>query len=112
MRLTLRVWRQDGPDVAGDFETYEIGDVTHEMSFLELLDSLNEKLVTEGREPVAFRAMPHFSHISRPSSRWNESTVRVPLVSTNRRVSRVIPSIASANAGWVVSTGAGRALAR
>ena len=52
MKLTLRVWRQDGPDAAGDFETYEIDDVTEEMSFLELLDSLNEKLVGEGREPV------------------------------------------------------------
>jgi succinate dehydrogenase / fumarate reductase iron-sulfur subunit len=56
MRLTLRVWRQAGPDVAGDFETYEVADVTHEMSFLELLDSLNEQLVGEGREPVAFDA--------------------------------------------------------
>jgi succinate dehydrogenase / fumarate reductase iron-sulfur subunit len=54
MRLTLRVWRQAGPDVAGAFETYEIDDVTAEMSFLELLDALNEKLVGEGREPVAF----------------------------------------------------------
>ncbi|WP_028064930.1 succinate dehydrogenase/fumarate reductase iron-sulfur subunit [Solirubrobacter soli] len=54
MKLTLRVWRQAGPDVEGDFETYEVDDVTHEMSFLELLDSLNEKLVGEGREPVAF----------------------------------------------------------
>ena len=43
MRLTLRIWRQAGPDVAGEFETYEVSDVTHEMSFLELLDSLNEK---------------------------------------------------------------------
>jgi succinate dehydrogenase / fumarate reductase iron-sulfur subunit len=56
MRLTLRVWRQAGPEAPGDFETYEMDDVTHEMSFLELLDSLNEKLVGEGREPVAFDA--------------------------------------------------------
>jgi len=56
MMLTLRVWRQAGPDAAGDFETYEVADVTHEMSFLELLDSLNEQLVGEGREPVAFDA--------------------------------------------------------
>jgi succinate dehydrogenase / fumarate reductase iron-sulfur subunit len=54
MKLTLRVWRQAGPDVAGDFETYEVDGITDEMSFLELLDSLNEKLVGEGREPVAF----------------------------------------------------------
>jgi succinate dehydrogenase / fumarate reductase iron-sulfur subunit len=54
MKLTLRVWRQAGPDAAGGFETYEVDGITDEMSFLELLDSLNEKLVGEGREPVAF----------------------------------------------------------
>jgi succinate dehydrogenase / fumarate reductase iron-sulfur subunit len=54
MRLTLRIWRQAGPEAPGAFETYEIDGVTDEMSFLELLDSLNEKLVGEGREPVAF----------------------------------------------------------
>jgi succinate dehydrogenase / fumarate reductase, iron-sulfur subunit len=56
MRLTLRVWRQAGPDAPGDFETYEVDEVTDEMSFLELLDVLNERLVSEGREPVAFDA--------------------------------------------------------
>ena len=56
MRLTLRVWRQAGPAAPGAFETYQVGDVTHEMSFLELLDALNEQLVGEGREPVAFDA--------------------------------------------------------
>jgi succinate dehydrogenase / fumarate reductase iron-sulfur subunit len=54
--LTLRIWRQAGPDAPGDFETYDVDGVTHEMSFLELLDSLNEKLTTEGREPVAFES--------------------------------------------------------
>ena len=54
MRLTLRVWRQAAPEAPGGFETYEVEEVTGEMSFLELLDVLNEQLVTEGREPVAF----------------------------------------------------------
>jgi len=54
MKLTLRVWRQPGPDAPGDFETYEVDEVSEEMSFLELLDVLNERLVSEGREPVAF----------------------------------------------------------
>ena len=54
MRLTLRVWRQAGPEAPGAFETYEVNEVTEEMSFLELLDVLNEQLVSEGREPVAF----------------------------------------------------------
>ncbi|MDA0183458.1 succinate dehydrogenase/fumarate reductase iron-sulfur subunit [Solirubrobacter phytolaccae] len=54
MNVHLKVWRQAGPDEPGDFETYDIADVTEEMSFLELLDVLNEQLVAEGREPVAF----------------------------------------------------------
>jgi succinate dehydrogenase / fumarate reductase iron-sulfur subunit len=56
VKLTLRIWRQAGPDAPGDFETYEVDGITDEMSFLELLDSLNEQLVGEGREPVAFDA--------------------------------------------------------
>ena len=54
MNLTLRVWRQDGPDRPGRFETHEMRDVSPDMSFLELFDTLNERLVAEGREPVAF----------------------------------------------------------
>jgi len=52
--LTLRVWRQDGPDAPGRFETYAMPGVSEDMSFLELFDLLNEKLIVEGREPVAF----------------------------------------------------------
>jgi succinate dehydrogenase / fumarate reductase iron-sulfur subunit len=54
MRLTLRIWRQAGPEAPGAFETYEVDELSEEMSFLELLDVLNERLVAEGREPVAF----------------------------------------------------------
>ena len=54
MHLTLRVWRQDGPESKGGFETYDVADASEDMSFLELLDMLNEQLVEEGREPVAF----------------------------------------------------------
>lgn len=54
MDLNLKVWRQDGPDVAGRFETYEMRDVNAEMSFLELFDVLNEQLNARGEEPVAF----------------------------------------------------------
>ena len=54
MRLTLRIWRQAGPDAPGAFETYEVDELSEEMSFLELLDVLNERLIAEGREPVAF----------------------------------------------------------
>ena len=52
--LTLRIWRQAGPDVPGRFETYRIDSISDEASFLEMLDVLNERLITEGREPVVF----------------------------------------------------------
>ena len=54
MKLTLRDLAAGESRPPGDFETYEIADVTEEMSFLELLDSLNEQLIGEGHEPVAF----------------------------------------------------------
>jgi succinate dehydrogenase / fumarate reductase iron-sulfur subunit len=54
MHLKLRVWRQAGPSAPGAFESYDMPDVSAEMSFLELIDELNEHLITENREPVAF----------------------------------------------------------
>ncbi|MFP4233740.1 MAG: succinate dehydrogenase/fumarate reductase iron-sulfur subunit [Nitriliruptoraceae bacterium] len=54
MQLTLRIWRQDGPDERGRFERYELRDVSPEISLLEMLDMLNAQLVAEAREPVAF----------------------------------------------------------
>lgn len=54
MRLTLRVWRQAGPDDPGRFAEYEVPDAEPEMSVLELLDALNSRLVDAGEEPVAF----------------------------------------------------------
>ena len=52
--LTLKVWRQNGPQDAGRFETHQIDQISDEASFLEMLDVLNEKLVTEGKEAVVF----------------------------------------------------------
>jgi succinate dehydrogenase / fumarate reductase, iron-sulfur subunit len=54
MRLKLHVWRQASHGAKGKFETYRLEDVSAEMSFLEMLDVLNEQLVKEGQEPVAF----------------------------------------------------------
>ena len=54
MRVLLHVWRQAGPQQPGRFERYEVPDVSEHMSFLEMLDVLNERLVAEGREPAAF----------------------------------------------------------
>lgn len=52
--LTLKVWRQKSPDDKGRMETYPAEDISTDMSFLEMLDVLNEKLTLEGKEPVAF----------------------------------------------------------
>ena len=54
MNLTLKVWRQDGPADAGRFETYQATDVKDEMSFLEMLDVVNENLIADGHEPITF----------------------------------------------------------
>jgi len=54
MKLTLHVWRQPNRTTPGNTVTYVVEDVSPDMSFLEMLDELNEKLVREGKEPVAF----------------------------------------------------------
>lgn len=53
LRLTLHVWRQSSPQDAGHFEATKL-EASPDMSFLEMLDVLNEKLLAEGKEPVAF----------------------------------------------------------
>ena len=54
MNLTLKVWRQKSSSDKGRFETYQVSDISSEMSFLEMFDVLNERLITEGKEPIAF----------------------------------------------------------
>jgi succinate dehydrogenase / fumarate reductase iron-sulfur subunit len=54
VRLTLKIWRQPATAAKGTMRTYELDDVSPDMSFLEMLDVLNEKLNSEGEEPVAF----------------------------------------------------------
>ena len=54
LNLTLKVWRQENNNQSGDFVTYPVRDVNPHMSFLELLDVLNEKLINEGGDPIAF----------------------------------------------------------
>jgi succinate dehydrogenase / fumarate reductase iron-sulfur subunit len=54
MNLMLHIWRQTGPEQKGDFEKFELADVEPDMSFLEMLDVLNEKLIRADIEPVAF----------------------------------------------------------
>jgi succinate dehydrogenase / fumarate reductase iron-sulfur subunit len=54
INLTLRIWRQNGPNDPGRFETYEADSVPTDASFLEMLDILNDRLEREDRDPVAF----------------------------------------------------------
>ncbi|MBP7449719.1 MAG: succinate dehydrogenase/fumarate reductase iron-sulfur subunit [Flavobacteriales bacterium] len=54
MKLTLKIWRQKGPKAKGELKTYPVNDVSEDMSFLEMLDVLNDDLVRKGEEPIAF----------------------------------------------------------
>ena len=54
LNLTLHVWRQNGPSDAGRFETHEAKGISTHMSFLEMLDVVNEALIEAGKSPIAF----------------------------------------------------------
>jgi succinate dehydrogenase / fumarate reductase iron-sulfur subunit len=83
MNLTLKVWRQKNSKERGSFETYEVKDVSSEMSFLEMFDVLNERLITEGKDPIAFDhdcregicGMCSMYINGRPHGPWNANTV-------------------------------------
>ncbi|HXU28679.1 MAG TPA: succinate dehydrogenase/fumarate reductase iron-sulfur subunit, partial [Bacteroidia bacterium] len=54
MNLTLKVWKQKNKDAKGALETYQVKGISPDMSFLEMFDVLNEQLITEGKDPIAF----------------------------------------------------------
>jgi succinate dehydrogenase / fumarate reductase iron-sulfur subunit len=54
LNLTLHVWRQDGPNEPGRFEIYQAQNINTHMSFLEMLDVVNESLIEKGESPIAF----------------------------------------------------------
>ena len=54
MKIKLKVWRQKGPDADGKLVDYTLNDVSPDMSFLEMLDVLNESLIRTGQDPVDF----------------------------------------------------------
>src|SRR5438876_2450445 len=54
LNLTLKVWRQPNADAPGRFVTYEARDISPDMSFLEMLDVVNERLIMDGDDPIAF----------------------------------------------------------
>jgi succinate dehydrogenase / fumarate reductase, iron-sulfur subunit len=54
VRILLQVWRQEGPTAPGGFKNYMVDEISPEMSFLEMLDVLNERLLRQDEEPIAF----------------------------------------------------------
>lgn len=54
LNLTLKVWRQEGPEKRGRLETYRADNISPDMSFLEMLDVVNEQLTLTGKDPIAF----------------------------------------------------------
>lgn len=54
INITLKIWRQAGPKVKGKFEIYKLDNISIDSSFLEMLDVLNEKLIRDRKEPIAF----------------------------------------------------------
>ena len=54
MKLTLKIWRQKNSNDKGGIQTYSLDNVSEHMSFLEMMDVLNEQLITQGEDPVAF----------------------------------------------------------
>ena len=54
MNLTLKVWRQNNQKAKGNMESYQVADISPDSSFLEMMDILNEQLIGEGNEPIAF----------------------------------------------------------
>lgn len=54
MNLTLKIWRQKNAKAEGKMETYQVSEISSDMSFLEMMDVLNQKLIEEGKDPVAF----------------------------------------------------------
>ena len=54
MKLTLKIWRQAGPQAEGGIHTYDLDEISEDMSFLEMLDVLNEQLIADDEEPIVF----------------------------------------------------------
>lgn len=54
MNINLKVWRQKNRKAKGGFETYQVSEISEDMSFLEMFDVLNERLISEGTAPIAF----------------------------------------------------------
>ena len=56
INLTLKIWRQNGPEDDGRFETHPVSDISTDMSFLEMIDLVNEELILKDKEPIAIES--------------------------------------------------------
>ena len=54
MKINLTIWRQSSPSEKGEFKSYQVDNVSEDMSFFEMIDMLNNSLITKGETPVAF----------------------------------------------------------
>jgi len=54
MIFTLHIWRQKTTDISGDFVTYKVDNIDNDTSFLEMLDQLNERLISQGEDCIVF----------------------------------------------------------
>ena len=63
MNLKLRIWRQKNADDRGGMVSYQVEEISPDMSFLEMLDTLNEKLTVEGEDPVLHKEALDFEYV-------------------------------------------------
>jgi succinate dehydrogenase / fumarate reductase iron-sulfur subunit len=68
VRIVLEIWRQKNANAAGQMTRYELPKVNPDMSFLEMLDVLNEELIAKGEDPVAFEHDCRGGHLRAPAA--------------------------------------------
>ena len=79
MDLTLRVWRQAGPGAEGRMETHEVNDISPDMSFLEMLDVVDERLMERGEVPIAALCQPLVDYVEHLQERHVRADVACPV---------------------------------
>jgi len=97
MKLTLKVWRQKNSSAKGAFETFQVDGISKDMSFLEMFDVLNERLINEGKEPIAFdhdcpKASVECAPCTSTVVRTDHGKVQLPVSCTCAPSTTAIPS--------------------
>ena len=88
MNIKLKIWRQKNRDSKGYFETYSMSDIEEHMSFLEVLDLLNEQLFAEGKEPVGCHPAQREPATSSHENRRGSWSTEAREISTSTHSSR------------------------